>query len=352
VHRTHAPLSVSGLEFPPRGVPARSRPARARRRRSAPDDSDGDLAESGSATRTTAAVGRHCHRRPRRHALLFRLARLVALAGLVLAVARPLAGDVILSSAAEPADPATAGVRDWVMANLDPATALLVPAAVADELSRHGHHALVGYGGDAGAIDWRCCPFLVTLSRPGTPPEQTLPAPVRPAYERSRLLAVFAGGHRRGEVREITTENATAAGAALVADRAARLEAAAALAKNPRLAWAPDARTSLLAGEVDARVLIALAGLTGKHALTVSEFVVQSGEAATGVPRRAVAITAIDGRPVHPDEAGTKDVQAFLMSQVPPYRPDALPVVREGVARTLTISFRAPSPIGLLAPAS
>jgi hypothetical protein len=347
VHTAHA----AGLESPPGGVPAQSRPAGVRPRRGELDDGSDEPPSPGRA----GAPARH--RRPRRCLPLRRLVQLFAVATLVLIAGRPMAGDALLSSAADsidPVDQATAGIRDWVLGNLDPGTALLVPSVVAAELSRHGHQAdrLIGYGTGTPRVDWRCCPFLITLGRATARPEEGLPAAIKPAYQRSRPLALFTGDGHRAEIREIFPEDVAAARAALVADRAARVEAAADLVKNSRVHLAPAARVALLAGSVDSRVLIALAGVTGKHAVDVAGFPVHPGEATTGVPRRAVRITAVDGRPVHPDDSGTNDVQTYLMSQVPPYRPDALPIAREGRVRTLTISFRAPSPIGLLAPAS
>jgi hypothetical protein len=274
------------------------------------------------------------------------------LAGLVLVVTQALVGDARTTPAEGTADLAAAGVRDWVLANLDPSTSLFVPAPIADDLARHGHEPdrLVGYGGDRALSDWRCCPFLITLGRPSPTTERTLPPEVQPAYRRSRLLAVFVSRGRRAEVREIFADEPKVARAALAADQAARLDAAQALAVNPRLDLSPHARIALLAGKVDARVLIALVGVAGRHAVAVDSFPVQPGEASAGVPRRAAHISGVDGRPVDPDDPVTGDVLEFLQSQVPPYRPDALPIAWEGDARSLTICFRAPSPIGLLAP--
>jgi hypothetical protein len=368
VHRARA----DRLEFLPGGVRTQVRPPRRRQRGDLDDGADEEPAPlkpvggqlGGHRGQLGGHRGQHCHRRPHAHPLRRKLIAAAVLAGfltgVVLAFVRPVGNDraalggLGARASADGVASATAGVRDWVLANLDEATALLVPHAVAEDLIRHGHRSgrLIVYGGDASLADWRCCRFLITVGRIGVAPGQTLPSQLQPAADRSRLLAVFESSTRRAEIREIFAADPKAARAAIAADAEARRSAAADLAENRRLNLDPAARVALLAGEVDARVLIALSGVTGKHTLAVAGFPVQLGDATTGMPRRAVDITSIDGHPIDPRDAATKDVERFLISQVPPFRPDAMPIVRDGAVRVLTIAFRAPSPIGLLAPGS
>jgi hypothetical protein len=343
------------------------RPPRNRRR--------GGLDDRPDEPEPAPAGTHHVHRRPRRPITRGRLALAGIVAGLAATVVativagflpallQPFAGEeagpgrhdaagIGRRVSVDVATPVTASVRDWVLANLEPSTALLVPDEIAGDLARHGHQAgrLILYGVDRSAADWPCCRFLVTVGGAAESSAQTLPPQLRRVAERSRLLAVFVAGNRRAEIREIFPGDPKAAEAALAADRTVRQDLAVHLAGNPRLGLDPAARATLLAGEVDTRVLVTLAGVIRRHAITVAAFPAHPGEATIGVPRRSVHISSIDGRAVHPDTAGTLDVQRFLLKQAPPYRPDARPIVRDGSARLLTICFRAPSPVGLRVP--
>jgi hypothetical protein len=239
-------------------------------------------------------------------------------------------------------------LRSWIQANLDPDTPMLAPAPLSDALIRDGYRSdrLVHYSA-TGSVDWRCCRILLR-QRPtadsGTTPAWTA------VLAQTRPIAEFAVGADIVEVREIFAGRPAEQAALARSDRAAREEAGQALAENPRLDLAPRARAALVAGEVDSRLLVALVGISGRHVLNIEDFPRHPAEQATLAPRRSVQVTVVDGHQVAPDERSTRKVLEFLAAQVAPFRPDTTSVTKGGGGGTLTIAYRAPTPVGLLAP--
>jgi hypothetical protein len=258
------------------------------------------------------------------------------------------------SEATAAPDAAAVQARDWVLANLDQSMTVLAPKATARDLTTHGHapDRVVAYGdAPSDSTDPACCSFLVVTGTSAPKAAAALPASVRKAYDRSRPTAAFDVGGRHAEVRQILDLAPGDVAASVASDRRILAAAGRELAGSAKLKLSDHARSALVNGNVDPRVAVAVVSVTGAHTLTVSDFPAGPGEADTGAWRRAVVITKIDGRSVVPGSSTVKDVQALLAGQKAPYRPAATTVTRHGDVGTLTITFRAPSPLGLVASA-
>ena len=151
------------------------------------------------------------------------------------------------------------------------------------------------------------------------------------------LIASFGSGSDRVEVRAVEPGGASAYRAALRADLAARRAAGSQLLRNSHIRFTGPGAAQLRAGEVDTRLLAALASLASQYSFRVTEF----GDASPGAPVlfREVAITGI-GR-------GLPAALAMVRAQNPPYLPAHAAVVGQ---TGLSIEFAAPSPLGLLSP--
>ncbi len=159
------------------------------------------------------------------------------------------------------------------------------------------------------------------------------------------VLASFGAGPARIEIRAVAPDGATAYRAALAADLHARQVAGRQLAGDLPIALTPSARSQLAAGQVDARLLLTLATLAAGEPLRIAAFTDGGPGASAGLPLRAVELVAAS--------AGARHMLALFRAQRPPFRPALVAVAPEpGAEAILTVTYAAPSPLGLLQPQS
>ena len=135
---------------------------------------------------------------------------------------------------------------------------------------------------------------------------------------------------RRGPGRGAPGDDRRGRRSAGPAGRPNRVDAGVALARNPRLVLQPAAADLLRGGAVDARSMAVLAAITGEHSLSVADFPPVPGENARQ-PRRLIAVTAIDDRPVRAGAArrhAARPVAARPAAAVPARRDAAGPARR------------------------
>ncbi|MEO3856956.1 hypothetical protein [Acrocarpospora sp. B8E8] len=148
------------------------------------------------------------------------------------------------------------------------------------------------------------------------------------------------------EVRRVTPEGVRRFARDLARDAADRRRAGRELLGHPRLAAAPDATRQLAAGEVDARLLSALAAIAATHRLYVRAF----GDAGAdpGVPLRSVEISSIDGH--KPSKAKISGIIRFLDAQQSRFHPIEVKLAQpsDAASTILRIRYSAPSPTGSL----
>lgn len=161
-------------------------------------------------------------------------------------------------------------------------------------------------------------------------------------------LASFGSGPARIDVRVVAPYGAAAYLAALASDVRARKAAGSSLAGNPHVRVGTAARDQLTSGQVDSRLLVALAGLASSQPLDIVGFGGPPGRAASaGVPLRSAEITPVTQPAAR--AASLLVMQAFLLAQRPPYRASDVRLVPiAGHREALSVTFPAPSPLGLL----
>lgn len=161
------------------------------------------------------------------------------------------------------------------------------------------------------------------------------------------VIAAFGSGAARIEVRAVAPAGAAAYRAALTADWAARRMAGAQLAKSPRIHAGAAARQELLAGQVDARLLITLAELAVAHPVNVVAFGDGAPGASAGMPLRAMEVAGT-GSPAA-RSAELLRIRSLVLAQHTVFLPAYVSLVRLAGGTALRIEFGAPSPLGLLA---
>jgi hypothetical protein len=160
------------------------------------------------------------------------------------------------------------------------------------------------------------------------------------------VLASFGSGTGAITVRVVAPHGAAAYHTALNADLAARKTSGAALLKYPQITVSATARSQLVAGRVDSRLLLALALLAGREPVNIVRFGNPGPGASPGVPLRfadlAESVPAAHlGRAVY-----ARAVWAVLSgvdARVRPARVVSGPVQDQAVLR---VEFTAPSPLG------
>src|SRR6266566_3775975 len=161
-------------------------------------------------------------------------------------------------------------------------------------------------------------------------------------------LASFGSGTARIDVRVVAPDGAAAYWAALAADVRARASAGAQLLRNRSIHVSAAARSALADGEVDPRLLVALATLAHLHPLDIAGFAHPSPGASVGVPLRSADIAgAAPPGSRHP--VSLHSLMVILQAQRSPYLPSSLEIVRitPGGA-VLRIGYPVPSPLGML----
>lgn len=169
-----------------------------------------------------------------------------------------------------------------------------------------------------------------------------------PLYDRSRLPLVARFGSGSAELGlRLVVPDAAAYTAALIEDEAARRQFGAALAENRNLTLSSTAAAALSAGDVDARLMVGLAGAASSTRYAITRFTGTVGDLVNGNIFRQVTltdITALDARR-NAGQTAVRRLTEFFEMQESSYEP--LAVLEVGT--TLTIRYAAPSPLGLLA---
>jgi Tetratricopeptide repeat len=162
------------------------------------------------------------------------------------------------------------------------------------------------------------------------------------------VVARFGNGSARIEVRVTAPEGSAAYLRALRADRAARVTAGRQLLANRRLSEAAGPGRQLAGGQVDSRLLTAIAALTAVRRLRIVAFAASGPGADPRVPLPTAEITAAGSRPAGA-EAALSAVAAFLRAQRSPYLAAVISRARLPSGQpVLRVAFGEPSPLGLL----
>jgi hypothetical protein len=155
------------------------------------------------------------------------------------------------------------------------------------------------------------------------------------------IIASFGTGAEQVQVRYIpSTGNAAAFESQLPADRQQRVTAGQQLAGNGSIHASAAAKTELLAGHVDPRLMDTITALVNQFPLDLIKFDDSSPGVGNSVPLRGAWIGA-------PSDSDLTRIVTFLQAQNNPYRVakgQIEPVA--GGKRVVVVSFSAPAPMG------
>ncbi len=153
------------------------------------------------------------------------------------------------------------------------------------------------------------------------------------------VIASFGTGAERVDIRYVPPDGTAAFNAQLAADRKARMAGGAQLLGNKNVHASAPARASLLAGQVDPRLLITLSALAHQMPLKLIAFDDPSPGAGAAVPLRGAEIGAATA-------AGLPTMLAFLTAQQTTYAPAQKAISRIASGQSVvTVRYDAPSPM-------
>jgi hypothetical protein len=155
------------------------------------------------------------------------------------------------------------------------------------------------------------------------------------AVDAPLVIASFGAGAARVDIRAVAPGGAAALGAQLAAERTRAISAGKQLLSNKNIQAAPAARASLVAGQVDPRLLVTLSALASQLPLRLVMFDDPSPGASPAVPLRGAEIGAAS-------PAALSSMLAFLHAQQPPYLPAMTALTRSASGQSLvTVRFDA-----------
>jgi hypothetical protein len=128
------------------------------------------------------------------------------------------------------------------------------------------------------------------------------------------VIASFGSGAARVDIRVVAPRGADALQAQLATERTHLISAGKQLLHNENIQVSPAARTALLTGQVDPRLLVTLSALAAEMPLRLVTFDAASPGATTAVPLRGAEIGTVSA-------AGLSAVLAFWHAQQAPYLP-------------------------------
>ncbi len=156
------------------------------------------------------------------------------------------------------------------------------------------------------------------------------------------LLASFGSGAERIDIRYLAPGGTAAFEASLAPDARARVEAGEQLLSNKNIRASAQARSALLAGNVDPRLLVTLGLLAHEMPVRLVLFDDPSPGASSDVPLRGAEIGAAAS-------AGLSAMLAFLAQQTT-YQPSQYHEARIASGQVVTVQYDAPGPLGLNGP--
>ncbi len=161
------------------------------------------------------------------------------------------------------------------------------------------------------------------------------------------VIAGFGSGAARVSVQVIAPDGTAAYLAALRQDVAARKAAGLQLLANKRIGVTAQARTQLVAGNVDSRLLVMLPALAGVRPIQILAFGDPGPQASQGIPLCSADLSGSDHPAGMTEASYLSSLLGFFRAQLHPFSGSAA-VLRQGNQRIVRVQFFRPSPLGLL----
>jgi hypothetical protein len=162
------------------------------------------------------------------------------------------------------------------------------------------------------------------------------------------VLASFGSGPAEITVRVVPPQGVAAYWAALRADQAAQKTDGSALLNVPQITVSAIARSQLAGGQVDSRLLLAVASLATNEPIDIVQFGNIGSGAGPGIPLRFADLASSDQAAGMTSAAYRRSLLASLNELNAQFRPARiLQVVRPGRRAVIRVEFTAPSPLGV-----
>jgi hypothetical protein len=168
------------------------------------------------------------------------------------------------------------------------------------------------------------------------------------------VLASFGSGATRVDIRQTAPHGAAAYRATLSADVANRKASGNELLNSGRVTAAFLARRELVAGDVDPRLLLAIAEMAAAHPMYIVDFGRPAPGADAAMPLRQADLA--EDAHAHHHQGHTvsggylRSMAKFLRGQHGQFRAARVQTVHLAGGAVLRVEFTAPSPLGLLGP--
>jgi hypothetical protein len=161
------------------------------------------------------------------------------------------------------------------------------------------------------------------------------------------VLASFGSGAANVTIRVVARHGVTAYQKALSQDLQARRTAGSSLLNDSLISVPALAGNQLAVGQVDSRLVLALADLASHRPITIVQFGNDGPGASADIPLRYVDL-AQDVSAAHLDRAAyVKAVRDFLSQVKADYRPASMTTMLADGQAVLRIEVTAPSPLGV-----
>jgi hypothetical protein len=164
------------------------------------------------------------------------------------------------------------------------------------------------------------------------------------------VIASFGSAITRIDIRVIAPHGAAAYRSALRADLAARKKAGAELLVSPRISASATARRQLVAGQVDARLLLTLAELASQQMVSIVAFGDLAPGASPGIPLRYAYLAQASGGHGAGPAAQARQMSGFVHGLRGFFSTARIQTVRLAGHNVVRIEFTAPSVLGVLHP--
>jgi hypothetical protein len=167
------------------------------------------------------------------------------------------------------------------------------------------------------------------------------------------VLATFGSADASTTVRVIAPDGAAAYYRQLAADLNARKLVGADLVKIRAITLSAEAKQQLVAGQVDSRLMLAIAALATSQAIDILGFGNVGPGADATIPLRFADLAESDHSAHTGSSAYVRTLRANLTAVSPRFRPTTIVTVAlSGRQTVLRIEFTAPSPLNLFTPPS
>ncbi|WP_049830292.1 glycosyltransferase family 39 protein [Arthrobacter sp. RIT-PI-e] len=186
---------------------------------------------------------------------------------------------------------------------------------------------------EASPNGWRDSDYIITTDSMRTFPEQF--PQVDQALSNSEVVASFGTGPQTVDVRRIHPGGLEEQNGLRAEQDAQRADIGGDLTRNPALDLSAEARAQLAAGQVDARIVVALGLRASMDSSITASFPARDGE--DGSLRRQVLLSATDGTDLGEDTTRAAAVRSWFENLQPVLAPASVQETDDGVLVTFPL---------------